>query len=562
MPFEPGSPTTRLRQKATATAKSAAAMAGTTSGTSEAQKKSSRSADVTSEVPLVTDAEVKAVTWTPPVVASPELQAAAGKASWRPMATSEQLPVKLSPSMLTTLPGTETQAVSVPPTPALMSSSSSAAASLRARSLYACAVCGFDAGGYVELAQHMMTSHYSVMMTSGTERQAAAAAAAATPFKRRWQVDKNEPVTTSWTPPPRLPTPQLDNLARRPVTHPDERREFLQPGFQTSSMPLFHQPSPPLGWGFYRSLPPMSTAFGSLSTLRAELDAMRSSVRPSKVRTEEAFRTSDHHIQRDDRVKSAKSDLVDASQRTAAPPQDFTNVTSHLHCKSTKASSDCVEHASASMPVTSGLPLDLSTKISTPGRDQLLDSVQSEVKRSRRKGKAFKVDADRLNSGSRDEDLADVDPVGRYNSETPEMNSRWRISENPVTATGEQTRSSGGSTQVLDGRGLNLTDDRDVARCEESQWSGLGCSGSSGTTSQRTTATSVNGSGSSSTPYHECRHCGLGFRDGELFAMHMDFHGRQDPFTCNFCGAATGNQVEFFLHVAHAPHNVRPVYVV
>ena len=548
-----------MRQKANASAKSATATTGTVPGTSEAQRKPTRSADVTSEVAFATGADIKAAIWSPPVISSPEFQAAAAarKTSWRPVATSEeQLPVKLSPPVLGTLPGAETQAVSMPPLPPPPPLMTSTSAAHRARSLYACTVCGLDAGGYVELARHMMTSHYSVM-TSAPERQAAAAAAAAatTPFKRRWQDDRNEPAATSWTPPPRLPpTSQLNSPARHPV----DRREFLQPGFQASSMPVFHQPSPPTGWGSYRSLPPpRSTPFGSLSTLRAELDAMRCSDGPNRVRADETFSTSDHDLQR---VKPARPDVVDVQRWTTEP----TRVDSRLQWQKTKPSSEYVERA----PIVSGLPLDLSTKISSPRHDQLLPaSVQSEAKRSRRKGKAFKVDADRLNSFSREEDLAESDPVGKYSSVTAMSGAPWRISVDLDTGTAARARGSGASRQVP---AEHVTGDRagvtapSLSRCEEAPWSG----GTSGATAQQTAAaTSMDGSrssssSSSSVPYHECRHCGLGFRDGELFAMHMDFHGRPDPFTCNFCGTATGNQVEFFLHVAHAPHNVRPVYVV
>jgi len=563
VPFEPGSPTSRARPKNSA--KSAATVtAGTTPGT---QRQPTSCVDVTSELALATGAaDVKAAIWTPPmgVTSPPESQAgAAGRASWRPMSASDQLPpVKPSPPALSTLPGaagTEPQRPPLPPPPALMSS-------LRAGSLYVCAVCGFDAGGYVQLAQHMMTSHYSVMTSSAAERHAAA-----TPFKRRWHGDSSEPVTVAarWTPPPSsLP---LSSTACRPaVSHPDDRRQFLHGGFQASSTPMFHRQASPaaVAWASYRSVPPppppMSTAFDSLRALRAELDTMRFAGTPSRPRADE--RTYDHNdVQRDSRVRSAQSDVVDAAppQWTTAAPQDFPHyVNSQLRWNKTRTSQ--VEHLSAAPKptVSSGLPLDLSTtKLSTaPRHEQSLDSVQSEVKRSRRKGKAFKVDADRLNSGSRDDELADVDPVARCS--TTEMNSAWRISENLDEMTsGEQAR----SIRVLaGGRGVKLTSDRDpilpaVPRYEEPRRSGC-----SDTTGQRTPTTSVAGSASSppSTQYHECRHCGLGFRDGELFAMHMDFHGRPDPFTCNFCGAATGNQVEFFLHVAHAPHNVRPVYVV
>ena len=559
MPFEPGSPTTRLRQKVAATCKTATATAGTTTGTSEAQRKPTRSADVTPEVSFVTSADVKAAVWTPPVAAGPELHATdARKESWRPVAAGEELLMKRSPAVVGTSPGTVGQPVSVPPLPSLSTlMTSSSAAPLRSRSLYSCAVCGFDAGGYVELAQHMMTSHYSVM-TSAPGRQAAAVAT--TPFKRRWPGDNDELGTTSWTPPPRLPTP-------RPVCHSDNKREFLPPVFPASSMPLFHQPSPPVGWGSYRSLPPVSTAFGSLGTLRAELDAMRSPDEYDRVRADDTFRTTDRDLQRGNQVKSSKSDVVDFPPRTDAPPQTVAEVSSYLRWHKTKPPLDYIDQTSAPASVASGSPLDLSTKASTLQCDQLVASVQSEVKRSRRKGKAFKVDAERVNSGGRDEDLADVDPVGRYISVT-EMNGRWRITEDLDTAASERLHSSGGSVQALRRHGPVFTGDHDIPlptlpRFAKSESSAFSCDDASQVTTRRhSAATSADQAELSSTPYHECHHCGLGFRDGELFAMHMDFHGRSDPFTCNFCGAATGNQVEFFLHVAHAPHNVRPVYVV
>ena len=542
VPFEPGSPTTRLRQKVAATAKTAAT---TTTTTSEAPRKPTTSSDVASDVGLVAGTDVKATLWTPPVATSHELHTAdARKTSWRPAASGEELVLKRSPAAVCTPAATVAQAASVPPLPPLpaLMSSTAATASLRAPSIYTCAVCGLDAGGYVELAQHMVTSHLSVT-TSAPGRNAAAGAT--TPLKRRWPGDNDEPGAMSWIPLSRLSTPQLSHPARRSVFQPDDKREFWQPGFTPTSMPLFHQPSPPVG---YRSMPSVSAAFGSL---RAE----QSSDGPSRIRADETSRTYERDPQRDRRVKSTKSYVVDSPRRTDAAPQNFADVsTSQLQWHRTKPPTDYVEHVSTPVSVTSGLPLDLSTKTSTLRCDQLPASVQSEVKRSRRKGKAFKVDADRLNSGSRDEDLVDSDPVGRYSSVT-EMSSSWRISDDVNAASGERVR--------LSGRGPNFTGDRDIPLATLPRSGGSHRPDASDETAgQQTAATSRVGSGSSSTPlYQECRHCGLGFRDGELFAMHMDFHGRRDPFTCNFCGAATGNQVEFFLHVAHAPHNVRPVYV-
>jgi len=471
------------------------------------------------------------------------------RVSWRPLGSVEELPVKRSPVLVGTSLSAETQTVSVPPLPPLLTSTT--AATLRARSLCACAVCGFDASGYVELAQHMMTSHYSGM-TSGPGQHAAAAA---TLFKRRWPADDEEPVTVGWTP-PSLPPPQVNHRACHapPYDVADVRREFLQSVFPAARSTLsFHQPPPFAGLSAYRSASPAPTAFGTLSSLRAELDAVRSSEGPA-VRADDAFRMTSHDLSR------VKSDEVDAPRRTNAPP-NFNDVSGVPYWHKTAPSSDYSRKVeSVPVPPRVGLPLDLSTKTSTPRCDHVQAAVKYEAKRSRRKGKAYKVDADRFNSGRRDGDLADDDPVGGHRSST-ELNDPWRRSEDRTVAAGDRARGSGGGVQVLAGNGLSFAGDRDVtaptaSRSGESRWS-------DGMTAFRQTpaATSVDGRRSATASYQECRHCGLGFRDGELFAMHMDFHGRPDPFTCNFCGAETTNQVEFFLHVAHAPHNVRPVYV-
>jgi len=581
VPFEPGSPTARLRPKVTntTTAKTSTAMAGTAASSSEAQRKPTRSADVTSEVALMTGADIKAAIWTPPVVStSHELRASpAGKANWRPMDGGEE-PVKRSPPGFGTFPVAEPQtAVSVPLLPSLpaaLLAASTTAGSRRARSLYACAVCGMDAGGYVELARHMMTSHYSAM-TSAPERQAAAGAASAL-VKRRWPAsDHREPGVASWTslppPPPSsgLPPPRPSNASQRDRS--DDGRQFQQPAFPVTSIPLFQQPPPPPpGWESYRFLPPVSTAFGSLRTLRAEFDAMRSS---DRSRAGESFRMSaDRSVQHDIRLKSAKSDVDDASRRPNPPPSNYryADVNSPHQRRKTQPQNDpFVEHvvSSLSAPVDSGLPLDLSAKTSTTPRcDPFRTSAfQSEAKRSRRKGKAFKVDADMLNSGSRDDDPVDGDAVPA----TKVIVGPWRSSDELDTA----GRGAGGGMQALSAG--QFSSDRDdanvgvptVPRPVERQWFDPGRERRSDGAAQGQTSATPAAADTRSTaappspPYHECRYCGLGFRDAELYAMHMDFHGRQDPFTCNFCGAATENQVEFFLHVAHAPHNVRPVYV-
>ena len=53
---------------------------------------------------------------------------------------------------------------------------------------------------------------------------------------------------------------------------------------------------------------------------------------------------------------------------------------------------------------------------------------------------------------------------------------------------------------------------------------------------------------------YECSHCSIAFRDCIMYTMHMGYHGYSDPFKCNMCGHQARDKVEFFLHIARAPH--------
>jgi len=55
---------------------------------------------------------------------------------------------------------------------------------------------------------------------------------------------------------------------------------------------------------------------------------------------------------------------------------------------------------------------------------------------------------------------------------------------------------------------------------------------------------------------YQCSHCEIEFFGSRvLHAMHMAFHGAVDPFQCSQCGVTTADRVEFFLHLARAPHS-------
>jgi hypothetical protein len=55
---------------------------------------------------------------------------------------------------------------------------------------------------------------------------------------------------------------------------------------------------------------------------------------------------------------------------------------------------------------------------------------------------------------------------------------------------------------------------------------------------------------------YTCSHCEIDFHGSRvLHAMHMAYHGADDPFQCGSCGAKTADRVAFFLHLARVAHN-------
>ncbi|KAJ6634947.1 Protein hunchback [Pseudolycoriella hygida] len=54
--------------------------------------------------------------------------------------------------------------------------------------------------------------------------------------------------------------------------------------------------------------------------------------------------------------------------------------------------------------------------------------------------------------------------------------------------------------------------------------------------------------------YHECKHCGIVFKDPILHTIHMGYHGRENVFQCNLCGEHFEERVGFFTHIARKEH--------
>lgn len=98
-----------------------------------------------------------------------------------------------------------------------------------------------------------------------------------------------------------------------------------------------------------------------------------------------------------------------------------------------------------------------------------------------------------------------------------------------------------------------------------------GCSSSSssfqpeGTNKQFQSSTTSNASSSSSSSRRkgraakletfQCDFCDMLFKDAEMFSIHMNYHGFEDPFKCHVCGLRTTNRLEFFVHLTRDPHN-------
>ena len=50
-----------------------------------------------------------------------------------------------------------------------------------------------------------------------------------------------------------------------------------------------------------------------------------------------------------------------------------------------------------------------------------------------------------------------------------------------------------------------------------------------------------------------CKYCDIAFSDSIMYSIHMGYHGFQNPFKCNYCGKECGDKVEFFLHTLSCP---------
>jgi len=189
-------------------------------------------------------------------------------------------------------------------------------------------------------------------------------------------------------------------------------------------------------------------------------------------------------------------------------------------------------------------------------------SSPATTKKSRRKGRAFKLDPSLLLNDSVDEPLADEFVLGTTLSKTNEQANDAREPRSQMTS---QLPETNGSGQRMNPPKKNpalrpvstefVSSDTVTKSCSSNDGDG---NSNAATRPAERQSTANGNTAASMTDLAECPYCGLGFRDKTLHAMHMEFHDRRpgsDPFRCNLCGQQTADQLEFFVHIARAPHS-------
>ena len=53
---------------------------------------------------------------------------------------------------------------------------------------------------------------------------------------------------------------------------------------------------------------------------------------------------------------------------------------------------------------------------------------------------------------------------------------------------------------------------------------------------------------------HVCKFCQIAFMDSIMYTIHMGYHGFQNPYKCNMCGEELEDRVGFFLHIGRNAH--------
>lgn len=168
--------------------------------------------------------------------------------------------------------------------------------------------------------------------------------------------------------------------------------------------------------------------------------------------------------------------------------------------------------------------VDSSNMPSRPQSGSQPSTTGSTSGKSRRKGKAFKIERKMVNTAADDRDS--------LNSGHSEYSNEHELHDVEVKSDG----SSGSGKEPATTTGSNGDNGH-----HEHEGHVVGGASSMGKR--------VNLSGS-----HVCKFCEIAFMDSIMFTIHMGYHGFQNPYKCNMCGEEMDDRVGFFLHIARKAH--------
>lgn len=179
-----------------------------------------------------------------------------------------------------------------------------------------------------------------------------------------------------------------------------------------------------------------------------------------------------------------------------------------------------------------GTPLDLSRpepeqqeEPVEPNVDQVPD--QTVITKSRRKGKAFKLEriAQRLQQQSSDEEECEPSPK-QPRLDLPQEHTKVKVEEEEkVECEGKAPL----SPRVNFCEPVNGEFKSSISEERKTRWKNV-------------------------KEVYDCAYCDMLFGDVVMYTMHMGYHGYQNPFTCNMCGHQTSDKVQFFLHLFRFAH--------
>lgn len=183
-----------------------------------------------------------------------------------------------------------------------------------------------------------------------------------------------------------------------------------------------------------------------------------------------------------------------------------------------------------------GAPLDLSRpepelleEPAEPNVDQTPD--QTVITKSRRKGKAFKLEriAQRLQQQSSDEEEGAPNSKQFRISLSPEHDKEKLEDELDTSKSEDSAEKAPQSPKVNFCEPVNEEFKSSITEERKARWKNV-------------------------KEVYDCAYCDLLFGDVVMYTMHMGYHGYQNPYTCNMCGLQTSDKVQFFLHLFRYAH--------